>query len=105
MAKFDELMSKGVGFLALHAVTAVTDGVEAEYTYWRGGNKKIIHSTHPMKANVRALIAAPKHPIARGVGELPFDREEFYHRIFFDQDHGKVTPILTASPAVGPLED
>jgi type 1 glutamine amidotransferase len=105
MAKFDELMGKGVGFMALHAATAVTDGVEAEYTCWCGGNKKINYSTHPMKANVRALIAAPKHPIARGVGELLFDREEFYRRIFFDQDHGEVTPILTASPAVGPAED
>ncbi|MDE0860202.1 MAG: TIM barrel protein [Akkermansiaceae bacterium] len=105
MAKFDELMGKGIGFMALHAATAVNDGVEAEYTCWCGGNKKINHSTHPMTANVRALIAAPKHPIARGVGELIFDREEFYRRIFFDQDHGKVTPILTASPAVGPPVD
>lgn len=105
MAKFDELMSKGVGFMALHAATAVGDKVEAEYTCWCGGNKKLNYSTHPMKANVRALIAAPKHPITRGVGELRFDREEFYRRVLFDPKHGKITPILTADPAVGPPED
>jgi type 1 glutamine amidotransferase len=105
MAKFRELMDKGVGLMALHAATAVGDDVEAEYLTWSGGNKKINHSTHPMEANVTALIAAPGHPIARGVGELRFEREEFYRRVFFGEGHGTVTPILTASPAVGPAED
>lgn len=105
MAKFGGLMRKGVGLLCLHAATAVGDEVEAEYLTWSGGNKKFGYSTHPMTANVDALIAAPKHPIARGVGELRFEREEFYRRILIDRSHGTVTPILTASPAVGPPED
>ncbi|MFK7849756.1 MAG: ThuA domain-containing protein [Akkermansiaceae bacterium] len=104
-AKFDELMRKGVGFMALHAATAVSDEVEAEYTCWCGGNKKLNYSTHPMTNNLKAIIAAPKHPIARGVGELRFDQEEFYRRIFFDPNQGKITPILTADPAVGEPKD
>jgi hypothetical protein len=69
MAKFGELMDKGVGLIALHAATAIGDEVEAKYLTWSGGNKKINYSTHPMKANVSALIDAPKHPSEKvGVG-------------------------------------
>ncbi len=105
MATFRELMASGVGLMALHAATAVGDEVEAEYLTWAGGNKKIKYSTHPMKSNVSALLATPTHPIARGVGELRFDREEFYRRVLFDKSQGAIIPILTASPAVGPAKD
>jgi sugar phosphate isomerase/epimerase/type 1 glutamine amidotransferase len=105
LAKFRDLMSRGVGLMCLHAATAVSDDVEADYLSWVGGNKKFQFSIHPMVANVGSSVAAPDHPIARGVGELRFPREEFYRRILFASEHGRITPILTATPAVGPAED
>jgi hypothetical protein len=39
------------------------------------------------------------------VGELRFEREEFYRRVFFGEGYGTITPILTASPAVGAPEN
>lgn len=99
--KLKELMNKGVGIMNLHAATAVSNDVENEFIKWTGGNKKIKYSTHPMTANVTANIVAAKHPITRGVGKLLFKREEFYRKVMFSSDHGKITPILQASPAVG----
>jgi sugar phosphate isomerase/epimerase len=105
MATFRELMGRGVGLMALHAASAVGDQVEAEYLSWAGGNKKFEFSLHPMRPNVGATIATPGHPTTRGVGELRFAREEFYRRVLFDDSHGSITPILTASPAVGELDE
>jgi sugar phosphate isomerase/epimerase/type 1 glutamine amidotransferase len=105
LLKFRELMANGVGLMALHAATAVGDEVEADYLVWCGGNKKFNYSTHTMQDKVSAMIAAPGHPIARGVGTLRFEQEEFYRRILFDESQGTITPILTSSPPVGPPED
>ena len=105
MNKFSQLMQRGVGLLCLHAATAVGDDAEKECLSWSGGNKKRNYSIHPMADDLELSIAAPDHPICRGVKPIKFAREEFYRRVLFDESSGKVTPILKASPAVGKPDD
>lgn len=105
MDKFSQLMRRGVGLMCLHAATAVADDVEKEYLKWSGGNKKRDYSTHPMANGLELSIAAPDHPVCRGVKPITFPREEFYRRILFDESAGKVTPILKVVPAAGSPAD
>jgi sugar phosphate isomerase/epimerase/type 1 glutamine amidotransferase len=105
MAKFSELMKRGVGLMSMHAATAVGDEVEQDYLSWAGGNKKKNYSVHPMQEELKAHLVSPKHPIARGVGELRFDYEEFYYKILFNKSGGRITPILKTSPDAGPADD
>jgi len=101
LKKFDALMADGTGLVCLHAATAVGNDAEAFQLKWTGGNKKRGYSTHPMAANVTAAVAAPGHPVCRGVKNMTFPREEFYRRVLFAKSAGKLTPILEAQPAVG----
>jgi len=101
LRKLDALMAGGTGLVCLHAATAVGEDAEAFQLRWAGGNKKKGYSTHPMVSNVTATVVNPAHPVSRGVKDMTFPREEFYRRILFALDSGKLTPILRAEPAVG----
>jgi len=94
--KLDQLMRHGVGLVCLHAATAVEDDVEKYFLDWLGGNKKPKYSEHWMTQRLEVALAAPAHPICRGVRPMRFPAEEFYSRIFFRPDDPRVTPILTA---------
>jgi len=94
--KLDQLMLHGVGLVCLHAATAVDDDVEKHFLDWLGGNKKREYSEHWMAQPLEVDLAAPGHPISRGVRPMRFPAEEFYSRIFFRPDDPRVTPILMA---------
>jgi type 1 glutamine amidotransferase len=94
--KLDQLMRQGVGLVCLHAATAVEDDVEKYFLDWLGGNKKPQYSEHWMARSLDVALAAPEHPICRGVRPMSFPAEEFYSRIFFRPHDPRVTPILTA---------
>jgi type 1 glutamine amidotransferase len=94
--KLEQLMQRGVGLVCLHAATAVEDDVEKYLLDWLGGNKKPKYSEHWMAERLDVSVAAPDHPICRGVRPMRFPAEEFYSRIFFRPNDPRVTPILTA---------
>jgi type 1 glutamine amidotransferase len=94
--KLDQLMRRGVGLLCFHASTAVDDDVEERFLDWVGGNKKRDYSLHPMARNIEVALAAPEHPVCRGVRPMNFTEEEFYCNIFFRPGDRRITPILTA---------
>jgi type 1 glutamine amidotransferase len=94
--KLDQLMRRGVGLLCCHASTAVDDDVEERFLDWVGGNKKRDYSLHPMARNIEVAIAAPDHPVCRGVRPMKFAEEEFYCKIFFRPGDRRITPILSA---------
>ena len=81
--KLDRLMRRGVGLVCFHAATAVDNDVEPQFLDWVGGNKKRDYSLHPMARNVEIALAAPDHPVCRGVQPMRFAEEEFYCKIFF----------------------
>ncbi len=93
--KLDRLMRRGVGLVCFHAATAVDNDVEPQFLDWVGGNKKRDYSLHPMARNVEIALAAPDHPVCRGVQPMRFAEEEFYCKIFFRPGDRRVTPILT----------
>ena len=72
--KLDELMHRGVGLVCFHAATAVNDDVEKYMLDWVGGNKNRKYSLHPMARNLEISLAAPEHPVCRGVGPMRFPR-------------------------------
>lgn len=94
--KLDQLMRRGVGLMCFHASTAVDDDVEERFLDWVGGNKKRDYSLHPMARNIEVALAAPDHPVCRGVRPMKFAEEEFYCKIFFRPGDRRITPILTA---------
>jgi hypothetical protein len=88
------LMDRGVGLVCLHGATAVSDDVEGDFLNWAGGNKKKVYSQLAFSDGEQA-VAAPRHPVARGV--TPFAvREEIYYRYMFREGDKRVTPVLTA---------
>jgi type 1 glutamine amidotransferase len=94
--KLDQLMNRGVGLVCLHAATAVDDDMETCFLDWIGGNKSRKHSLHPMARSIDVALAAPEHPVCRGVRPMRFVEEEFYCKILFRAGDRRVTPILTA---------
>jgi len=94
--KFDQLMKRGVGLVCFHASTAVDKSVETYYLDWLGGNKSPGYSLHPMARMIDVAIAAPEHPICRGVRPMQFAEEEFYCKILFRGGDQRIRPILTA---------
>jgi len=89
-----KLMDRGVGLVGLHGGTAVSDDVEEDFLNWAGGNKKKVYSQLTFSDGEQA-VAAPDHPIARGVTAFAV-REEIYYRYMFRAPDRRVTPILTA---------
>jgi type 1 glutamine amidotransferase len=94
--KLDQLMRRGVGFVCLHAATAVEDRCESYYLDWVGGNKKVKYSLHPMVSSINLSLASPEHPLCRGVKPMTLRNEEFYCKILFRSGDERVTPVLTA---------
>ena len=89
-----KLMARGVGLVALHGGTAVSDDAEPDFLDWAGGNKKKVYSHHTFTEGEQT-IASPDHPVARGVA--PFAaHEELYYRYMLRDPDPRRTPILTA---------
>jgi hypothetical protein len=94
--KFDQLMKRGVGLVCFHAATAVEEDVEKHFLDWIGGNKNPKYSIHPMARQLDVALAAPEHPICRGVAPMRFAEEEFYCKILFRTGDKRIMPILAA---------
>ena len=88
------LTNRGVGLVCLHAATAVSDDAEKDFLQWAGGNKKQVYSQLTW-ADGQQTVAAPGHPVARGVKAFCV-KEELYYRYRFAEDDKRRTPILTA---------
>jgi len=89
-----KLMDRGVGLVGLHGATAVSDDAEGDFLNWAGGNKKKVFSQLAFSDGQQA-VAAPGHPVARGVAAFAV-HEEIYYRYMFRDGDKRVTPILTA---------
>jgi type 1 glutamine amidotransferase len=89
-----KLMDKGVGLACLHYAVEFPKGqVGDQILDWLGGYYETGYSTNPH--NDVLLTPAESHPITRGV--KPFQAlDEWYYRIRFRPNDGRVTPVLTA---------
>jgi type 1 glutamine amidotransferase len=94
-------MKRGVGFVAIHYSVFVPNRPAGErFLDWIGGY--FDYQSGPganhwyskiQTASARVSIAAPEHPVARGL--KPFDlREEYYYNIRFREKDARVVPIL-----------
>jgi type 1 glutamine amidotransferase/cytochrome c5 len=89
-ARFEALMRRGVGLVALHQASTVPAGdTTMDLARWLGGARYGMFD----RTDERAELAPRAHPITRGVGRFAhFD--EFYPTFRFDKP---VTPILTGT--------
>lgn len=99
--QFDEVMERGVGFVAIHYAVEVPKGEAGDHFLdWNGGYFETHWSVNPhWVANFDEL---PDHPITRGVKPFTVDDEWYYHMRFRD-GMGGVTPILSDLPPVESL--
>jgi len=93
LKEVDALVSKGVGFVAMHFAVHATEAVgEAYFKRWLGGYYHSQSSTNPhWRANFNADSA---HPIFNGVENFSA-QDEFYFNILFTPH---ALPILLATP-------
>ena len=94
LEKFDKIMKKGVGFVAVHYAVEVPKGQAGNlFLEWMGGYFETHWSVNPHWEAEFKLI--PGHPVANGVKPFKLNDEWYYHMRF--QPKG-VTPILSAHP-------
>lgn len=96
LANLNRVLSRGVGFGALHyAVEPTLPNGQREFLKWLGGAFEIKWSVNPhWDADFKSL---PKHPITRGVSPFKL-RDEWYFNMRFAEGMKGVTPILVAVP-------
>jgi len=94
-AALEDLMARGGGVVALHWAVG---GPEAEYIPFHlrlvggchgGPDRKYTHTEADL------VVAAPKHPIMRGIDDFRIN-DEFYYQLKWAK-RGKVTPLLTGT--------
>ncbi len=89
---FEALMRRGVGLVALHQASTVPAGdTTIELQRWLGGARFGMVDRTTETATLQ--VAAPSHPVTRGVQDFAY-RDEFYPTFRFA---GQVAPILTAT--------
>jgi type 1 glutamine amidotransferase len=92
------LMSQGVGLVCIHYAVEFPKQHSDDILKWLGGYYETGYSINPHN-DVNVMIAAPDHPITRGV--KPFRAlDEWYYRIRFRPNDPRVTPILTGKDLV-----
>ncbi|MFK7975195.1 MAG: PVC-type heme-binding CxxCH protein [Halioglobus sp.] len=93
LAEVDELVSQGVGFVALHYAVHATEPIgEAYFKRWLGGYYHSQISTNP---HWRAEYGGQSnHPIFNGVEKFSA-HDEFYFNLLFTP---QAVPIFTATP-------
>jgi len=102
VARVQKLMDNGAGLVLLHFSTFAPDQYAKQCFDWTGGyfdweenGQRKWYSNIATLDNADVELAAPDHPIARGV--KPFKlHEEFYYNIRFDPADKALTPILKA---------
>lgn len=96
LSEIDELMKKGVGFVAIHYGVEVPKGPSGEaFLDWMGGYFEPYWSVNPHWT--ADYTKFPDHPIARGVKPFKTNDEWYYHMRFRPNMDG-VIPILTVLP-------
>lgn len=96
MNEFQQLMERGVGFVAIHYAVEVPEGDVGEAMLdWLGGYFELNWSVNPHW--ILRLNNLPDHPITRGVKPFELDDEWYYH-MRFRENLENVTPILTKLP-------
>ncbi|MDB5320716.1 MAG: Trehalose utilization [Phycisphaerales bacterium] len=107
VAAVQKLMDNGVGLVLLHFATFAPDQYAKECFEWTGGyfdweenGQRKWYSNITTLDNAEVQLAAPDHPISRGV--KPFRmKEEFYYNIRFAEDDKSLTPLLTVPALKG----
>jgi type 1 glutamine amidotransferase len=90
--KFQQLMAKGVGYVAIHWGTAATEENRAAYLKILGG--WFHRPPCQIKTTTSRLVQVdPEHPICRGWQDYE-SREEFYLNLFFDE---RARPLVKAN--------
>jgi type 1 glutamine amidotransferase len=100
MAILEKQMQRGCGFVTFHFSTFTPDRYGEQILEWGGGyfdwqddagNRNWYSAIKTL--DTRVDVAAPQHPITRGVTSFDF-KEEFYYNIRFRPDDPRLTPIL-----------
>ncbi len=106
LATMDQLMKRGVGFVALHyTIIAPNKRGGPQFLDWIGGyfdyqsgpaangwfSKIATHTTKP-------LPATPSHPICRGLAPFDLNEEYYYNLRFLESDPRRVPILKTAIP-------
>ncbi|WP_437186439.1 ThuA domain-containing protein [Planctomicrobium sp. SH668] len=99
-------IQRGCGFVTFHFSTFAPDAYAEDILNWSGayfdweenGERKWYSAIQTMDTGVD--LAAPEHPIARGM--KPFQlNEEFYFNLRFQEGDTSVTPILSVTALPG----
>ena len=91
--RFDALMQRGVGLVALHQASTVPAGAaQIGLQRWLGAVRLGTFDRTTEWAELQSV--APQHPVARGVVDFAY-RDEFYPTLSFARK-GRITPILSA---------
>jgi outer membrane protein assembly factor BamB len=90
--RFEELMQRGVGLVALHQASTVPAGDDLGLSRWLGGAR---HGMFDRTTEWAELEPSASHPVTRGLAAFDY-RDEFYPTFRFAEAGGTRTPLLTA---------
>lgn len=110
-AQVDRQMRRGCGLVLFHWSTFHPHRVDEDITRWIGGYFDYETGPGPNRWSSAIqtrtwspVIAAPDHPVARGV--RPFQlHEEFYFKLRFRNPDPRLTPILLKEAVADPAAD
>ncbi|MFM1768150.1 MAG: hypothetical protein RJA22_679 [Verrucomicrobiota bacterium] len=111
LAQLDRQMRRGCGLVLFHWSTFHPSRVHDQITQWIGGYFDYETGPGPNRwysaiqtRSWTPVLAAPGHPVARGV--RPFSlTEEFYFKLRFRDPDPRLTPILLKEAAANPAAD
>ncbi len=91
--RFESLMQRGVGLVALHQAITVPEGdASIGLERWLGAARYGMYD----RATEMVELEPDGHPVDRGVAPFAY-RDEFYPTIRFDREAGRITPLLSGA--------
>ncbi len=103
VAAIGRAAARGAGLMFYHYATEPPAARgHQEMLDWVGGYFELNYTVNPVwEAHFEKL---PKHPVTRGVS--PFSiRDEWYYNLRMAEKHGKMTPILVATPPMSTVSE
>jgi type 1 glutamine amidotransferase len=101
VAQVDRLMKRGCGLVTIHFSNFAPDKYADQVLDWTGGffdweadGKRQWYSAITTLNDAEVKLAAPQHPVSRGVRPSFRMKEEFYYNLRFNPAAGAVTPLL-----------
>lgn len=101
VAQVDRLMKRGCGLVTIHFSNFAPDRYADQILDWTGGyfdwetdGKRQWYSAITTLDDAEVKLAAPQHPVSRGVRPSFRMKEEFYYNLRFNPAPGAITPLL-----------